>query len=386
RFRVAPTNPNAILVDVDRKSATDLGLGNNLGNTYERSLDALAGDSELFAAIAAQSDRAGFEGAMRQLMPDSTDAALTAARNTQNMAHGVIRRRLDTIVRTTGPNRGGDYSTFWVQQLGSYGKRDAEADQIGYSIYSAGIATGFDVPSTDTFKLGGALSRTWSLPDETDGNDRPLRITSTQLDIYARHQNGRNFTQAIFGGAYDQYKSRRQIIIGDIVRTPAGKWSGYHYGGTIDTGSTVQVSRNFRLTPYARLGYVKTHEKSYSESGGGAGVDLAYDSRNLDSLRGGFGIVAQRRFVLFQDNNIETEFRGDYARELAGDRANVTARFVGGGTAFANLGAAPDKNILTAGLSLGVRDIFTAFSVDYDAEYSGDYLGHTIAATFRFRF
>ncbi|MDX2223928.1 MAG: hypothetical protein SFV21_14355, partial [Rhodospirillaceae bacterium] len=47
RFRVAPTNPNAILVDVDRKSATDLGLGNNLGNTYERSLDALAGDSEL---------------------------------------------------------------------------------------------------------------------------------------------------------------------------------------------------------------------------------------------------------------------------------------------------------------------------------------------------
>ena len=45
-----------------------------------------------------------------------------------------------------------------------------------------------------------------------------------------------------------------------------------------------------------------------------------------------------------------------------------------------------DKNVFGLGASIGVRDIFTAFSVDYDAEKSGDFLGHTIAATFRFRF
>ncbi|MCB2106127.1 MAG: autotransporter domain-containing protein [Rhodobacteraceae bacterium] len=386
KFRAAPDNPNAVLVDIDRKTAAELGLGANLGTVYENSLDALAGDADLFAAIAAKSTREEFEDAMLQLAPDSGDASRVAALNTQNMAHGVIRRRLDGIVRTIGPNRGSEYSSFWVQQLGAYGKRDSTPDHDGFSMYAAGIATGADYQTTDNLKLGGSLTRVWSLPDEASGRDRPLRITTTQADFYGRHKNGRNYTQVIAGFGYDSYLSRRQVVVDDVQRIPNGKWSGYHFGGSIDTGTTMQVSPNFRLTPYARAAYLKTHEKGYTESGGGAGVDLDYDARNLDSLRAGIGIVATRRFNLFQDNGFEVEFRGDYARELMADPAKVTARFVSSGVDFTTFGASPDKNIFDVGVSLGLRDIFTAFSIDYDAEYTGDYLGHTVAATFRFRF
>lgn len=385
RTRVSPTNPNAILLDVTRKTATQLGLGETVGAVYENSLTALGNDSVLFSSIASKSDRPTFEAAIQQLAPDSSDATLIAALNTQNMAHGVIRHRLAGIPRTLGPNPTGEYSSFWLQQLGSYGTRKSEGDDKGYKLFAAGIAGGFDAQSTDALKLGMGLSRTWSLPDEKGTADRPLRVIATQLDFYARHQNGPNYTQAILGAAYDDYRSRRRVVIDDIVREPIGTWSGYHFGGAIDTGTTARLGQA-RISPYARLAFMKTHEKAYVEEGGGDGVNLAYDSRGQDSLRAGFGFVTARRFDLFQDAGIEAEFRGDYAREFRAGRPSIRSRFASGGATFVARGAQPGKNVITGGLSLGVRDIFTAFTVDYDASYSGDYLGQTVSATFRFRF
>ena len=383
--RVSPTNPNAILLDVTRKTATQLGLGETMGTVYENSLTALGNDSTLFASIAAKADRASFESAIQQLAPDSSDATLITALNTQNMAHGLIRHRLSGIPRTLGPNPTGEYSSFWLQQLGSYGNRKAEGEDKGYKIFAAGIAGGFDVQSTDALKLGASLSRTWTLPDEKGTADRPLRVIATQFDVYARHQNGPNYTQAILGAAYDAYRSRRRLVVDDIVREPIGTWNGYHVGGALDTGTTVRLSQT-KFSPYARMAFVKTHEKSYAEAGGGAGVNLAYNARNQDSLRAGFGFVAAQRFELIQDSGLEAEFRGDYAREFGAGRPEVSARFASGGSAFVAKGASPGKNIVTGGLSVGIRDIFTAFTIDYDASYSGDYLGQTISATFRFRF
>jgi uncharacterized protein with beta-barrel porin domain len=383
--RVSPTNRNVILLDVTRKTAMQLGLGPIMGATYENALTALGNDNELFSILASQPDRPGFESVLQQLTPDTSDATLIAALNTQNMAHGVIRHRLAGIPRTLGPNPTGEYSSFWIQQLGSYGSRDAEGETKGYKLYAAGLAAGFDGQSADNLKLGASLSRTWSLPDEKGTADRPLRVIATQLDVYARHQNGPNFTQGILGGAYDEYRSRRRVVVGDVIREPVGKWSGYHVGGALDTGTTARLS-SVKLSPYARVAFVRAYEKGYTESGGGAGVDLAYDGRNLNSLRAGFGFVAARRFELFQDSGVEAEFRGDYAREFGDSGAKVSARFASGGSTFVTTGVGTGKNIFTGGLSVGVRDIFTAFTVDYDAAFTGDYLGHTISATFRFRF
>jgi uncharacterized protein with beta-barrel porin domain len=387
QYRLNPQNQNQLLLDVTRRTATQLGLGQNLGTVYESSLAAMASDNELFSAIASSTDRASFESVLSQLMPDSSDASLYAALRSQNLAYGVIRNRLGGIPRTTGSSAGTDYSSFWVQQLGSYGERDADpaAEQPGYKIYTVGIATGFDKQFTPDLKGGMSLAQVWSLPDELDTRDRPMRISSTQLDFYGRHQNGPNFTQAIIGGSYNTYRSERRVITGDIEREPEGSWKGFNMGGAIDTGTQFRFS-DFRLTPYVRGQYIRVKENSYEETGGGAGVNLAYESRTQDSLRAGAGFVAEKRFVVFQDVGIETALRGDYARELSADPANVTARFVSGGATFTQAGQKLDKNVFGLGASIGVRDIFTAFSVDYDAEKSGDFLGHTLAATFRFRF
>ncbi len=385
QYRVAPTNKNQVLLDITRRTATQLGLASNMGAVYETSLTALAADNELFSAIAQTGTKAAFEGAIQQLMPDSSDASLYSALRTQNLAYGVIRNRLAGIPRTAGPGAGTDYSSFWVQQLGSVGKRDPDAQHTGYKTYSVGIATGFDTQFTPALKGGMSISQVWSLPDETGTADRPTRISGTQVDFYGRHQSGAAYTQAIFGGAYDTYRSERRVVVDAISRSPLGNWKGYHMGGALDTGTMIRLD-NLRLTPYLRGSYIRIHENGYAERNGGNGVNLTYDARTQDSMRAGAGLVAQRRFVIFQDVGIEAELRGDVARELSADPASITARFTAGGPKFTNLGQVPDKNVFGLGMSLGVRDIFTAFSVDYDAEKSGDFLGHTISATFRFRF
>jgi|GEM_PF-2085486 len=385
QYRIAPANPNQVLLDVTRRTAAQLGLTPNLGTTYENSLTALAADNELFGVIAATTTAAGFEGAVSQLTPDSSDASLYSALRTQNLAYGVIRNRLSGIPRTTGRAAGTDYSSFWVQQLGSYGKRDPDGEFPGYKMFSVGIATGFDSQVTPQLKAGMSVSQVWSLPDELDTRDRPMRISTTQVDFYGRHQDGGAFTQAIFGGAYDAYRSQRRVIIDTVTREPRGNWKGWHVGGAVDTGTVIRMDQ-LRLTPYLRGSYIRTHENGYTETEGGNGVNLTYNSRNQDSLRAGAGLIAQRRFTVFQDVGVEAELRGDVARELSSDPANITARFASGGTAFTSIGQAPDKNIIGLGASLGVRDIFTSFSIDYDAEKSGGFLGHTLAATFRFRF
>ncbi|MBL8629565.1 MAG: autotransporter domain-containing protein [Rhodospirillaceae bacterium] len=387
QYRLNPTNQNQLLLDVTRRTATQLGLAQNIGTVYETSLTAMAKDNELFATIAGAADKSAFETIVSQLKPDSSDATLYAALRSQNLAYGVIRNRLGGIPRTTGPSAGKDYSSFWVQQLGSYGERDADAatEQPGYKIYTVGIATGFDEQFTDSFKGGMSLAQVWSLPDEIDTRDRPMRISSTQMDFYGRHQNGQNFTQAILGGSYNTYRSERRVVTGTIEREPIGSWKGFNMGGAVDTGTQLRFDQ-LRFTPYMRAQYVRVHEGSYTETGGGDGVNLDYDSRDQDSLRGGLGFVAERRFVIFQDVGIETALRGDYAREFSPGGANVSARFAAGGATFTQVGQKLDKNVFGLGASIGVRDIFTAFSVDYDAEKSGDFLGHTLAATFRFRF
>lgn len=385
QYRIAPTNRNQLLLDVTRRSAQQLGLQPNMGAVYENSLTALAADNELFSVIAANTTKEGFEGAISQLMPDASDASLYAALRTQNLAYGVIRNRLAGIPRTTGAMKGVDYSSFWVQQLGSYGKRDPEAESPGYSIYTVGIATGFDTQFTPNLKGGMSLSQVWSLPDETGTPDKATRISTTQLDFYGRHQSGSAYTQAIVGGSYNAYRSQRRIEISGVSRAPTGKWKGMNLGAAVDTGTMLRVS-DFRFTPYLRGAYIRAKENSYTETDGGNGVNLSYDSRTQDSLRAGAGLVAQRRFVVFQDVGIEAELRGDVARELSADAARVTARFAAGGATFTNLGQSLDKNVFGVGASIGVRDIFTALSLDYDAEKSGDFFGHTISATFRFRF
>jgi uncharacterized protein with beta-barrel porin domain len=385
QYRIAPTNRNQLLLDVTRRSAQQLGLAPNMSAVYENALTALAADNELFSVIAGTTTKEGFEGAIQQLMPTSSDASLYAALRSQNLAYGVIRNRLAGIPRTTGNQAGVDYSSFWVQQLGSYGKRDAEAEQPGYHIYTVGIATGFDTQLTPDLKGGMSLAQVWSLPNESGTPDKATRISTTQLDFYGRHQTGAAYTQAIFGGSYNTYRSQRRVVLGTLVREPEGRWKGFNVGAAVDTGTQIRLS-DVRWTPYLRGSYIRAQEKSYTETGGGNGVNLSYDSRTQDSMRAGAGFIAQRRFVVFQDVGIETELRGDVARELSADPANVTARFTAGGATFTNVGQRLDKNVFGLGASIGVRDIFTALSLDYDAEKSGDFLGHTISATFRFRF
>jgi len=93
---------------------------------------------------------------------------------------------------------------------------------------------------------------------------------------------------------------------------------------------------HFFFRPTASFDYLKLHEKGYTDTGGGAGLDLIVDPRNSDELAVNGGLVLGIDFTgtRKRDENwfrIETE--GGW-REIVGGALGATTAHFAGGTPF----------------------------------------------------
>ena len=387
-FSISPTDPNAIILTARRKTAAELGLGVNTTAFYNSFSTALNLDTPVATAISAQPTAAAFQAAINQLMPDSSGATLQAALNSRDMTDGSIRRRLVGVAKNGMPDHAaGDVSSFWIQALGDYGDQKSKvAEQSGYDIWGLGIAFGADTPIFDnTTNVGIALSQSWHSINLKEGARSPVEFYNTQADFYARYSADSFYVQGIAGGGYNSYNQRRHVVIDTVDRTSLGKWKGYEYGGSVEAGYLARIAA-FKLTPYVRGDYMKHHENGYVESGGGTGIDLQIDARNIDSARASAGFMLDRNFPIFYDSYVEAELRGNFSRDVKNDPYNVTAQFVSGGSSFNNVSAVRGANRASMGFGIAHKDSYSSVSLDYDAEYSRGYIGHIAAVTARFRF
>ena len=142
----------------------------------------------------------------------------------------------------------------------------------------------------------------------------------------------------------------------------------------------------YKLSPYARAGYVKLHENDYSETGGGDGINLNIGDKDPESLRGSLGFTLDRAFPIFYDSYVEGEVRGDFTREFKTAPFPVIASFVAGGPTFTNFSNTPNKNTFGVGLGVSHKDSYSSVSLDYDARIASGYLSHQASVTVRFRF
>jgi len=385
-FRIDPTDPNVLLLDVTRKTAPELGLGANRTAIYNAFTTALNQDIPVVTALSALQTKAEFESALTQLMPDSSGALHQAALNNQDMAGGAIRRRLVGVAKNGMPDHAaGDVASFWTQALGDYSNQSARGEHAGYDIWGLGIALGADIPIFDnTTNIGIALAETWHSANLKVAAQSPIEFYNTQANLYARYTGDTVYVQAIAGAGYNSYNQERTITIGNVKRLAIGKWKGYEYGGSIEAGFTTRFS-NYHLTPFVRAAYLKNHENGYTEKSGGTGIDLTVDARNADNGRASAGFTLDRNFPVFYDSYVEAEFRANYTREFMNDPYRVSAQFAVGPKfdTFTN-GRSPNR--ANVGLGVAHKDSYSSVSVDYDAEIARGYVAHKVAITARFRF
>ena len=115
-------------------------------------------------------------------------------------------------------------------------------------------------------------------------------------------------------------------------------------------------------------------------------MDLTYGHQTTTSLRAGGGFLSQYDIQLGDLSAIQLEARGDYAHEFKTNPAVITAGFTAGTTTFTMLGPVGAKAIISGGAGASWKQKFSSWSLDYDAEKAGGYLGHTVTLTYRSRF
>ncbi|MCC6915377.1 MAG: autotransporter domain-containing protein [Rhodospirillaceae bacterium] len=388
-FGLAPNDPTTLQLTVERRSAAALGLGPNMTAVYDSLAPALNQDSPVATALSGLATQADFNAGLKQLMPDSSGAVLQTALSSTDATSGMIRRRLLGVAKGGAPDHSrGDIASFWVQALGNYGDQKGKGEQNGFSYWGLGIALGADFPidRSGNTTAGVSFVESWHSVSLNVATHSPVQFYSTQLHAYAHHQSGNLYVQGLAGGAYNTYdQPQRAVTFGGLDRKAVGKWSGFQYEGSVEAGYLFR-SGLYEFGPYGRLSYLNIKENAYTETGGGAGVNLAVDDRKSDSLRGTAGFAVNRNIPLSYDSYIEAQLRGGYTREFMNDPVSVSARFVSGGPTFTNLGNVWGQNRMTAGFGVAHKDSYSSVSLDYDAEVASGFLSHTAAVTIRFRF
>jgi uncharacterized protein with beta-barrel porin domain len=377
-----PNDPNAIFLDVTRRSAADLGLSENAGLYYDASSTALGTDSALFTNLASITEQASFENALTQFLPDTSNAVMQAAINQQNMALGAITRRLDRVP-AVGFYK--DRPTLWLQTMGNYSKQKAKGERPGYTSWSGGVAIGTDRQVNEITRAGLAFTQLWSFPDELSSLDKPTEYSSSQLNGYFRMGNSYKHLQGAVTFGYDSFNSERRVLFGAIDRTARGNYNGYEFATAWKLALGYKRG-NFRLIPAATLNYLYMHQGSFIETGGGGGLNLDVPENNRDSLRAGLGLAGRQEFMLEDESILQLELRTNYTREFMSGTGNIDLGFAAGGAAFILNTAALTQNVISLGAGLFYKNDHATISFDYDGEKASGYTGHTGTVTVRFRF
>lgn len=385
-FSLAANDPNTLLLTVRRKTATELGLGTNRSAIYNAFTTALNNDTPVVTALSALTTKEEFEGALAQMMPDTSGAVQQAAINNQDMAAGAIRRRLVGVAKNGMPDHAaGDIASFWTQALGDYSDQKPRGEQAGFDIWGLGIAFGADVPVFDGSTIVGiGFTETWHSANLQVAARSPVEFYNTQAALYFRYSGDSFYVQGNAGGGYNSYSQERRVTVGNVSRLALGKWKGFEFGGVVESGYILRAG-NYQVVPFVRAAYQRNHENAYTETGGGTGIDLTVSARNPKNARASAGFTLDRDFPIYYDSYIEAEFRANYTREVLNDPYSLTAQFAVG-PSFTNTSLARSPNRANVGFGFAHKDSYSSVSVDYDAEIASGYIAHKAALTARFRF
>lgn len=382
-FDITDTNIDLTLT---RKSAQDLELLGSTGVVFDASFEALSLDDELGGIVANLESREEVEDIFDQLAPVANGATRQIAILGQGASFGAISRRtagLRSLV--DGPVSGiQSRNGFWVQEYGTLFEQQARGDDAGFDGGAFGIAGGIDTQVLGLDALGISVMQTFAEATEKDSLDEEVFVSSTTLGVYSSLSIGDFYVDAAAGYALNRYESERVIMFGEIERHSLGNWRGHTVMGNVAAGYKLTM-RKFFIAPSVTASYLRLSENSYAERDGGAGVDLAFESRTQQSLVATAGATLGFRENL-GENFFDFQIRGNVARELKNDAPVINASFAAAGERFTVNGPGFDKQYYQAGAGIGFSSDISTFTLDYDMERKDGFVAHVAAFTFRMRF
>ena len=267
-------------------------------------------------------------------------------------------------------------TSFWVEGVASFGKKDATANGGGYEFSTSGISVGADrrINEKLVMGLGVGMGRDKTIIG-TDGSQNDGRGTS--LSVYGSYQpTPSTYVDAMVGFGGVEFDTQRYVL--PINGFAIGNRRGTQMFGSL-TGGYEYRRNGLSISPYGRVDYSADKLLDSTETGAGA-YALAFFDQTSTSLQGTLGVRAESIH--------ETSFgwaiprlRAEYRHEFQSDRQGFIsyADQIGGPRyGLTVLGAGRDALLVGIGSDFVMRDGWT-LGLDYQlSQTSGRESSHAL--------
>lgn len=240
----------------------------------------------------------------------------------------------------------------WAQASGNMAKVTNISQVPNYNYYSGGTLIGIDYQWNDHFITGlyGGYQGTYA----SGSNNSSTFINTAVGGIYATYQNKGFYADAIVGGAYNNYNSRRPIQFSTIDRTARSSANGGQFTSYLDFGYDWKWG-GLTFGPLVSAQYIYTGIGSFAENQAGA-LNLRMDTQNVNSFRTNVGGHIAYTWRATKSVIIFPQVRATWQHEYLNGSRNISSSLDGGnGPSFGYRTGAPGTDSLVAAGGLTVQ-------------------------------
>jgi hypothetical protein len=317
--------PNALAVDVARRTTQELGLNRSQTAAYGSVFAAIGADEEIEKVFLGITEGDPFRNSVRQMLPDHAGGAFEAislgtrafaAQTFEPVGPTYSVGGLDILLTTAGWTTDKDEGATAAYDLGGFG--------FGAS---GEIDTGVG-------SFGASLNWFWNEYDNGSDQNRVLSDTY-ELAAYWRGEWGGFSAFARGSAGMADFSGRRTFTgqIGDkqVQRNVISEWNG-----TVMTASGGMSweggGRHLFFRPTVTFDYLKLDEDGYTDRDGG-GLNLEVEDRKSDefAVNGGLALGVDFTGTARSDRNwFRIEGEGGWREIVGGALGSTTAKFAGG--------------------------------------------------------
>lgn len=371
----------AIDLSLRPKTPAELGLTSFQAASYGATLDLLANEDAIGAALSAIDNQADFSRAYTQLTPQSDAALLRILETNATAAFGATARRLD--LQTNRPEGRG---AGWAEEFGVYHTSDAADLSPQASGGGFGVAAGYDFTGERGAVLGAFLALESIELEEKDRRLSPFTLGQYTFGGYGGRKFGALSLNGVASVGFADFSSTRRVEIGDFVDTLSADWKGMTLAAaaraTYTFGAGPLEFKPFLGADILNLRQDARRETSASDLLGG--IDAGEADSTLATAS--YGATLAGRWGRNDALSITPEVSVGYRNVLSFSTDPATARFRTGGPDFQLAPGREPENALTAGLGFNLRSQFLNLNLGYDGEFADGAATHYGSVTLRFSF
>lgn len=314
------TPANELAVQIQRKSATELGLNSAQAAAWDPVYRALLTDKDVGNAFLSFTNQASFMSGLGSLLPDHGGGVFETA---TTGSRATARFLTDPRAPLVDMGRWG----YWLQQVG-WGRNKAQGQSEAYDLVGWGVAGGTELITPTAGSFGLSLAYLNSDVKNADNANR-VDVSHYELGAYWRARfGGLNAWARASAGWLNMDGSR--IFAGAAAGKPVRRSTVSSRDGQLWSaagGATYELQLGrVLLRPALSVDWYRLSEDGYAESGGG-GLNLIVGKRVSDELAGTASATLGYTFGQLDAGWFRIEAEGGRRQILAGGLGDTVVRF-----------------------------------------------------------